>query len=58
LAASIEGALFVKHPTPKIVEARVGEGSVLLFGFQPNYRAQSVVTWPLLFRALIPPAES
>jgi len=43
---------------PAIVEARVGEGSVLLFGFQPNYRAQSVVTWPLLFRALIPPAES
>lgn len=37
-----------------IVEARVGRGSVVLFGFQPNYRAQSVATWPLLFNALSP----
>ena len=37
---------------PAIVEAEVGAGSVLLFGFQPNYRAQSVTTWPLLFNAL------
>lgn len=37
---------------PAIVEARVGEGSVTLFGFQPNYRGQSMATWPLLFRAL------
>jgi len=37
---------------PAIVEARVGEGSVVLFGFQPNYRAQTVATWPLLFNAL------
>jgi hypothetical protein len=35
-----------------IVEARVGRGSVVLFGFQPNYRAQSLSTWPLLFNAL------
>lgn len=37
---------------PAIVEASVGEGSVVLFGFQPNYRAQTVATWPLLFNAL------
>lgn len=37
---------------PALVEARVGSGSVVLFGFQPNYRAQSVATWPLLFRAM------
>jgi murein tripeptide amidase MpaA len=35
-----------------IVEADIGEGSVVLFGFQPNYRAQTVATWPLLFNAL------
>ena len=37
---------------PALVEAQVGRGSVVLFGFQPNYRAQSVATWPLLFNAL------
>lgn len=37
---------------PALVEARVGRGSVVLFGFQPNYRGQSVATWPLLFNAL------
>jgi hypothetical protein len=39
---------------PALLEARVGQGSVVLFGFQPNYRAQSVATWPLLFNALFP----
>jgi hypothetical protein len=37
---------------PALVEARVGRGSLVLFGFQPNYRGQSVATWPLLFDAL------
>jgi hypothetical protein len=35
-----------------IIEATVGEGSVVLFGFQPDYRGQTVTTWPLLFNAL------
>ena len=35
-----------------IVEASVGQGSVVLFGFQPDYRGQTVTTWPLLFNAL------
>ncbi|MCH8811711.1 MAG: peptidase M14, partial [Gemmatimonadetes bacterium] len=39
---------------PAVVEASVGQGSVVLFGFQPNYRAQTVATWPMLFNALIP----
>jgi hypothetical protein len=39
---------------PALVEASIGEGSVVLFGFQPNYRAQTVATWPLLFNALVP----
>ncbi|MEM7416575.1 MAG: M14 family zinc carboxypeptidase [Gemmatimonadota bacterium] len=37
---------------PAIVEADIGEGSVVLFGFQPNYRAQTMSTWPLLFNAI------
>lgn len=35
-----------------ILEAHIGRGSVVLFGFQPNYRAQTVATWPLLFNAM------
>lgn len=35
-----------------ILEASIGGGSVVLFGFQPNYRAQTVATWPLLFNAM------
>jgi len=37
---------------PAILEADIGEGSVVLFGFQPNYRAQTMATWPLLFNAI------
>ena len=37
---------------PALLRARVGEGEVILFGFQPNYRGQSIVTWPLFFNAI------
>jgi len=35
-----------------ILEADVGNGSVVLFGFPPNYRGQTISSWPLLFNAL------
>ncbi|MFW6089414.1 MAG: peptidase M14, partial [Gemmatimonadota bacterium] len=37
---------------PAIVEIRRGSGRVVLFGFPPQYRGQSMATWPLLFNAL------
>lgn len=37
---------------PAILEAEIGDGSAVLFGFQPNYRAQTMATWPLLFNAI------
>jgi len=40
---------------PALLEARVGQGSIILFGFQPNYRGHSVGTWPLLFNAMTVP---
>ncbi|MQA89396.1 MAG: hypothetical protein GEU90_04055 [Gemmatimonas sp.] len=38
---------------PAILETQVGDGSIVLFGFQPNYRAQTIATWPLLFNAMV-----
>lgn len=35
-----------------LVEARLGEGRVVLFGFRPQYRGQSMATYPLLWGAL------
>jgi hypothetical protein len=37
---------------PALLEVSIGEGSLVLFGFQPDYRGQTVTTWPLLFNAL------
>lgn len=47
-------ALGRDHVAGKVaaVSARVGRGEVILFGFQPNYRSQSIATWPLLWKAL------
>jgi hypothetical protein len=36
-----------------LVEKKVGEGQVVLFGFRPQYRGQSEVTYKLFYNALL-----
>jgi glutamine amidotransferase-like uncharacterized protein len=36
-----------------MVEAKVGKGRVILYGFAPQYRAQSDAAFKLFFNALI-----
>ncbi|HRI03902.1 MAG TPA: M14 family metallopeptidase [Pyrinomonadaceae bacterium] len=35
-----------------LVEIKAGKGKIILFGFRPQYRGQSLATFPLLFNAI------
>jgi hypothetical protein len=35
-----------------LVEVNLGKGHLVLFGFRPQYRAQSLATYPLFFNAI------
>ncbi|HVF47437.1 MAG TPA: M14 metallopeptidase family protein [Pyrinomonadaceae bacterium] len=35
-----------------MVEIKMGQGKIVLFGFRPQYRGQSLATFPLLFNAI------
>ena len=35
-----------------LVQVNIGKGKIILFGFRPQYRGQSLATFPLLFNAI------
>lgn len=52
LSGWTQGGEFLKNSTAIAVEP-VGKGRIVLFGFRPQYRAQSEVTYKFLFNALL-----
>ena len=36
-----------------LVEVKMGQGRVVLFGFRPQYRGQTLATLPLVFNTIL-----
>jgi hypothetical protein len=40
-----------------LVEVKMGKGRIIMFGFRPQYRGQSLATFPLVFNAMLSAAN-